>query len=211
MSEIDARTTATVERLSTDRAEQAVNVLVDSFSEYPVMQHIIGSANGDYEGHLRKLMRFFVAARYCRDEPVLVVKEDERAVAAAILTTPFPREAIPSLAKHRDAVWKELGLPARERYEALGRFWQLFALPEPHYHLNMIGVLKANAGSGYGRLLLDAVHELSAGDADSTGVSLNTEDENNVPLYEHFGYRVLGHVKVTDDMDTWVMFRADGD
>jgi GNAT superfamily N-acetyltransferase len=155
-------------------------------------------------------MRFFVAARYCRDEPVLAVKENDRAVATAILTPPFQREAIPSLAKHREALWKELGQDARSRYEALGDLWKIFELPEPHYHLNMIGVLKTHAGSGYGRILLDAVHELSLEDTDSTGVSLNTEDENNLPLYEHFGYRVVGHVKVTDDMDTWVMFREDG-
>jgi GNAT superfamily N-acetyltransferase len=209
MSATKAKAITMVERLATDRAEHAVEVLIDSFFEYPAMRHIIGSANGDYDGHLRKLMRFFVAARYCRDEPVLVVKENDKAVATAILTPPFQREAIPSLAKHREALWKELGQDARSRYEALGDLWKLLELPQPHYHLNMIGVLKTHAGSGYGRILLDAVHELSLTDADSTGVSLNTEDENNLPLYEHFGYRVVGHVKVTEDMDTWVMFRED--
>ncbi len=209
MSAINARAIAVVERLTTDRAEQAVDVLVDSFYEYPVMRHIIGETGDEYEGSLRKLVRFFVAARYCRDEPVLAIKEADRAVAAAILTPPYQREAIPSLAKHREALWKELGQDARSRYEALGDLWKLFEVPEPHYHLNMIGVLKSHAGSGYGRILLDAVHELSHGDPDSTGVSLNTEDENNIPLYEHFGYRVIGHVKATDGMDTWVMFRED--
>ena len=209
MAALNARALAVVERLSTDRAEQAVDVLVDSFFDYPVMRHIIDGVEEGYEGRLRKLMRFFVAARYNRDEPVLVVKEDSRAVATAILTPPFQQEAAPALAKHREAVWLELGREARARYEALGDLWRTFDIPEPHYHLNMIGVMKSHAGSGYGRLLLDAVHELSSGDPDSTGVSLNTEDESNVPLYEHFGYRVSGHVRVSDDLATWVMFRED--
>jgi ribosomal protein S18 acetylase RimI-like enzyme len=85
----------------------------------------------------------------------------------------------------------------------------LFDPIDPHYHLNMIGVKKSHAGSGYGRMLLDAVHELSRGDLDSAGVSLNTEDERNVPLYEHFGYRVVGHAKAAEGMNTWVMFRED--
>ena len=161
MSMINARAIATVEQLPVVRAEQAVNVLADAFSQYPVMQHIIGEVGEDYDSRLRKLMRFFVAARYCRNEPVLAVSENERAVAVAILTSPFQAEAPSSLAKHRESVWQELGQEARSRYEALGAFWQLFTLPEPRYHLNMIGVLKEHAGSGFGRLLLDAVHELS--------------------------------------------------
>ena len=209
MPATNARAVSKVERLSADRAEQAVDVLVDSFFEYPVMRHVIGKVGDEYEGRLRKLMRFFVAARYCRDEPVLVVTEGDRAVATAILTPPFQREPTPTLAKHREALWRDLGQGARTRYEALGDLWKLFDLEEPHYHLNMIGVRRSHAGSGYGRLLLDAVHELSYGDVDSAGVSLNTEDESNVPLYEHFGYRVIGHAKATEDMNTWVMFRED--
>jgi len=204
-----SRAIATVEQLPVVRAEQAVVVLADAFSEYPVMQYIIGDVGDDYDSRLRKLLRFFVAARYSRNEPVLAVSEDEQAVAVAILTPPFQAEALPWLTKHRESVWQELGRAARSRYESLGSFWGLFTLPEPRYHLNMIGVLKEHACSGYGRLLLDAVHGLSLGDPDSTGVSLNTEDESNVPLYEHFGYEVVGHVNAADNLHTWVMFRPD--
>ena len=202
---------ATVEKLPTHRAEEAVAVLADSFAQYPVMKHIIGHANGDYDGHLVKLMRFFVAARYCRNEPVLAVSDSQSAIAAAILTSPFQPEAPPSLAKHREALWKELGLEARTRYEALGSVWGQATVSDPHYHLNMIGVKKSYAGSGLGRLLLDAIHDLSLDDPDSTGVTLNTEDEGNVPLYEHFGYEVIGHYAVIEDLETWVMFRPDED
>ncbi len=202
-------TITSVEQLSVVHAEQAVVVLADSFARYPVMQHIIGSAGEDYDSRLRKLMRFFVAARYCRDEPVLAVSEHEQAVAVALLTSPFQPEAPSSLAKHRESLWQELGQAARSRYESLGEFWQKFTIPEPHYHLNMIGVMKSHAGSGYGRLLLDAVHERSAGDPASTGVSLNTEDEINVALYEHFGYEIQGHVGAAEDLETWVMYRPD--
>jgi len=210
MNSMSAIAEVSADRLPPGHAEQAVDVLVDSFYEYPAMQHIIDEAGTAYEGHLRKLMRFFVAARYSRDEPALVVKKDGRAVAAAIISTPLHRDPLPSLAKHREAVWQELGLEARGRYEALGEFWRLFVLPELHYHLYVIGVLKSHAGKGYGRVLLDAVHGLSHEDHVSTGVSLNTEDENNVSLYEHFGYEVMGHVKVNGVLDTWVMFRPDG-
>lgn len=209
MTSTKAATIPSVEQLPVVHAEQAVVVLADSFARYPVMQHIIGSATEYYDSRLRKLMRFFVAARYCRDEPVLAVSDDKQAVAVALLTSPFQPDAPSSLAKHRESLWQELGQAARSRYEALGEFWRLFTIPEPRYHLNMIGVLNSHAGGGYGRSLLDSVHELSAGNPASSGVSLNTEDEMNLPLYEHFGYEIQGHVKVAEDLETWVMFRPD--
>lgn len=198
-----------VVELPEERAEEAVDVLADSFVDYPVMRHIIHDAGDSYGGRLYKLMRFFVAARYCRDEPVLAVSENESVVGVAILTPPVQREAPGTLAEHREALWQDLGKPARQRYEELGNVWQRFFVPDPHYHLNMIGVLRSHGGRGVGRLLLDAVHDLSLADTGSSGVTLNTEDENNVPLYEHFGYEVTGHQKVTPELETWCMFRPD--
>jgi len=200
-----------VHQLPADRAGEAAAVLANAFFEYPVMRYIIGPVRDRYSPRLHELMRFFVAARYCRGEPVLAVSEHERAVAVAIMTTPFQPEAPTSLAVHREKLWKELGQEARSRYESMGRCWNQFTVQEPHYHLNMIGVLKSHAGSGYGRLLLDAAHGLSHSNPESVGVSLNTEDEGNVPLYEHFGYEVVGHARVTDELETWVMFRRDED
>lgn len=191
------------------RAEEAVDVLADSFYEYPVMRHIIGAAGDSYGGRLYKLMRFFVAARFSREEPVLAVSENESALGVAILTPPVQRDAPSTLAEHRESLWKELGKRARSRYEGLGDIWQQFTVPDPHYHLNMIGVLNAHSGRGLGRRLLDAVHDMSLAEPGSSGVSLTTEDANNVPLYEHFGYEVIGHEKVTPELETWGMFRPD--
>jgi hypothetical protein len=38
-------------------------------------------------------------------------------------------------------------------------------------------------------------------------VSLSTETPENLPLYEYFGYRLLGHAEVGDGLDTWAFFR----
>jgi hypothetical protein len=40
-------------------------------------------------------------------------------------------------------------------------------------------------------------------------VTLNTEDPNNLKLYEHFGYEILGHVQVSEALETWGLFRPD--
>ena len=92
-----------VEELPADRAEEAVAVLCDSFCEYPVMRHVIGAADDEYDKRLQTLIGFFVAARYNRGEPVLAVSDAGKAVAVAILTPPVQRAAPPELAEHREA------------------------------------------------------------------------------------------------------------
>jgi ribosomal protein S18 acetylase RimI-like enzyme len=80
-------------------------------------------------------------------------------------------------------------------------------MAEPHHHLNMIGVRRTHFGRGLGGQLMDAVHELASADAASYGVSLNTESESNVALYEHLGYQLQGRARVSDDLQTWAFFR----
>ena len=56
--------------------------------------------------------------------------------------------------------------------------------------------------------LLECVEEISRDRPDSAGVSLSTEDPRNVPLYEHFGYRITGHARVAPELESWGFFRA---
>lgn len=200
-----------VRELPPHRAHEAVAVLCDAFREYPVMRHVIGPAGDDYDSRLGTLIDFFTTARVLRKEPILAVEDAGRVAAVAILTSPGDREAPAELAELRESVWRELGALARRRYEALGRIWQQFAIPEPHYHLNMIGVLKSHAGRGLARQLLDAVHDLSRREPGSNGVSLTTEDPGNVALYEYFRYEIVGHARVSDGFETWAFFRRDAD
>ena len=72
----------------------------------------------------------------------------------------------------------------------------------------MIGVQRSQAGRGLSRPLLEYVHRLASDDPDSTGVTLNTEDPRNRTLYEHFGYRPLGHIVVAHNLETWGYFRS---
>lgn len=79
----------------------------------------------------------------------------------------------------------------------------------PHLHLNMVGVRQRARGQGLGRMLIEQVHLLSRKDAESKGVTLNTEDANNVSLYEHLGYKLVGHTTVAPELETWGFFRPD--
>ncbi len=197
-----------VNKLSEAQTSEGVAVLCDAFYDYPVMRYVIGTV-GDYDQRLQTLINFFVMARVWRGEPILGVLEGKAIVATAILTPPGKREPSTEFAQHREALWRELGDAARIRYETYGEATKKFDIGTPHYHLNMIGVRRSHHGKGLARQLLDAVHEMSRTDPASSGVTLTTEDSQNVALYQHFGYEIVGHIRVDSQLETWGFFRPD--
>ncbi len=195
-----------VTRLPPSQADAAVDVLCDAFHDYPVMHYVLGES-GDYDHRLRMLSGFFVFARTFRNDPILAVRDGDRVVGVATVVLPDAGEAPAAFLERREAVWKEIGAAELARYEAFGAATKPFAIDRPHHHLSMIGVRHSHAGRGLGRVLLDAVHELAESDPASHGVSLTTELEKNVSLYTHFGYELVGHSRVGNELQTWGFFR----
>lgn len=197
----------TVTQLSSQHAQEIVTVFCDAFHDYPVMRQVLGPGVR-YDTRLRTLIGLFVNGRVFRKEPLLGIRDHAgRLIGAATMTLPESPDPPAALIAHRDAVWQELGQDARARYEAFTAATQRFAIGARHHHLNMIGVCRPRQGEGLAGALLGAVHALTDLDPDSAGTSLSTEHPPNVPLYQHFGYRVMGHAQVERDLETWVLFR----
>jgi GNAT superfamily N-acetyltransferase len=194
--------------LGTGDVPEVVDTLCESFYDYPVMTFVLGR-RADYSGDLKTLINFFVMARVLRDEVVLGVRGDRGLEATALVSYPGARDSPPELGELRERVWAQLGKESRARYEAFGSACATFEVAAPHIHLNMIGVRTSAQGRGLGRELLEAVHRMSADNPASTGVALSTEHDRNVPLYEHFGYTVVGEARVGEAFTTRVMFRPD--
>lgn len=197
--------------LDGDQASAVADVLCEAFRDYPVMRYVLGQTR-DYDERLRRLVEYFVDARLYRGEIMLGIRLDDApddALAAAALVSKPDSVTPPEMTEAREQLWRLIGSDARRRYETFGRAAGSFELPEKHLHLNMIGVRRAVQGRGFGRALMEAVHGLSVSDPESAGVSLTTELEENVPLYEHFGYREVGSRSVDRAFTTHVFFRAD--
>lgn len=205
MGEIDQNR---VESLGPDDVGGVVSVLCESFFDYPVMRFVLGP-EGDYSARLARLVTFFVMARVLREEVMLGVRRPRGLVAGALVSYPHARPRPPALADLRSETWGELGTETQARYELFGEATTDFEVESPHIHLNMIGVRRVARGQGLGRALLEAVHGLSISDVDSTGVTLTTEVESNVPLYEHFGYKLVGRRNIGWAFTTWGFFRPD--
>ncbi len=201
---------ATVEVLGAADTADVVSVLCETFADDPVMGFVLGSPTG-FAARLEKLVTFFVMARVLRDELVLGVRSSEGLEAAALVSYPGARRSPPELGDRREELWAELGDRARARYEGFGRAADPLTVAHPHLHLNMIGVRAAARGTGLGRAVLEAVHDLSKHDSGSTGVSLVTSRASNVSLYRHFGYDLLGRADLEEGFSVWGFFRPDGE
>lgn len=209
MSTVPGRSSrGTAQPLSFDQFDSIVAVFCDAFHDYPVMRYVLGTSQ-PYEARLRRLIELFVSGRAYRGEPMLGVRAaDNTLMGAATMTLPRPVDPPVKFLALRESIWSELGPDARTRYDAFASATQQFAIAAPHYHLNMIGVRRDQQGTGLARVILQAVHDLSDADALSSGVSLTTELESNVKLYEHFGYRALGRARVGEGLETWTLFRS---
>ena len=202
-----------VQRLALQSLDEVVDVFAEAFAEYPVMRFTVG-ADGDVAVRERRLIDLFVRRRVRRGGPMLGVRgADGSLVAAAVLTLPVEPPPPPDVAQISADAWRDLGDDARQRYDAYAAAASFFGHLPPHHHLNMIGVRRAHAGTGLGRVLLDAVRTMAVDDALSAGV---IENPRNVELYRHVGYEVIGRRVVGEyqrdgnavTLETWGMFSS---
>ena len=186
---------------------EVADAFCEAFYYYPVMQYVLGEKK-DYDTRLRKLVTFFVSARALRKEPMLgIYNEENKLVAAAIVTLPGDILPPAELLKQRELLWTGLGSEEKARYDNYGIATSRLRPKEPHHHLNMIGVRNAYQGKGLARQLINAVEALASEHPSSVGVSLDTEVESNVNFYLHLGYELLGQTNVDKNLKTWGFFK----
>ena len=196
--------------------EEAVAVFCDAFADYPVMRYVLG-ASPDYDERLQELITLFVMNRVLRGDPLLAMDSDGTAVACATLTRPEstvmtgPGEATASadFDALAERTWDSLGDAARSRHSTFVDAANATDVDQPHFHVNMIGVVSTHLGRGLARPLLEEAHKRSVAHPESEGVSLGTELPKNVSLYQHFGYEIVAHLQVDEGIETWGFFRLD--
>ena len=123
--------------------------------------------------------------------------------AAAALWLP------PGVSSDRDAMLAVIGELAREeKLPVLGEVGETMAAyhpEEPHWYLAMIGVDPARQGRGYGSAILK--ESLKRCDEEGVMAYLESSNPKNVPLYERYGFEVMGFVQPGDFPGVYPMVR----
>ncbi len=123
--------------------------------------------------------------------------------AAAALWLP------PGVTSDRDAMLAVIGELGRdEKLPVLGEVGEAMAAyhpEEPHWYLAMIGVDPNRQGRGYGSAILK--ESVKRCDQDGVIAYLESSNPKNVPLYERYGFEVMGHVAPGDFPGLYPMIR----
>jgi GNAT superfamily N-acetyltransferase len=195
-----------VVEVSAKEKGQAVDVLAAAFHDYPVFRYILGHDNPAYEDKLRMLVNFFCEVRLQMGGPPLVLRDGKKPLAAALVDPPVSGPFTAELREMLDNLIDIVGSQAMSRLEAYEDMCERMQPEQPHYYLGMIGVLPDLRGKGYARMLIEHLHQKVDHDPQAGGICLNTENPNNVPMYRHLGYVVIGEEDL-GPLHTWCMYR----
>ena len=76
-----------------------------------------------------------------------------------------------------------------------------------HHYLLMIGVHVSYRGHGYGKKILSHIEQEISQSDKSTGLGLDTENRNNVSLYEKFGFSLQSSELLDKELMIYSMFK----
>ncbi|MGK7903772.1 MAG: GNAT family N-acetyltransferase [Hormoscilla sp.] len=193
--------------LPASRHSEATTMLADTLAAQPTIDYLF-RVTGDRKRQVTRLyLRLFLDMLAATGQPLWAVMLEDRVIGLAAIYEP---------AVTADP-WGGLRLLVRLTLGAgLPAVWRLLRLMmavEPHYptapyyHLVMLAVHPDFQGLGFGRQLLDRIHALSESHPTSTGVWVETDTQQNILMYEHFGYMLKEKLKLSDDFELSLLFR----
>jgi len=193
--------------LEESHAEEAVELLVLAFETDPAYRYF---CDAERPGYLRRLGMLFRSGRRLQrssGQPVLGVLSGQRLAGLAMIQE--PGATVSARAQLRWLLEMALFMGPRVPWRILRdiRVAEAARPAEPHFYLPILAVHPDFQGSGCGRALLEALQSRSGRHPRSTGVCLETENPDNVPFYEHIGYRAIARNTVAG-LEITTLFRA---
>jgi len=194
-------------RIDKSNAKPAVEALVKAFRNYPLLQYYFPS-----EEKREKISHYFISYAVLTGisyGEVYATSPDMEGVTVWIPSTNYPitfwrllRSVPPNIifgfAMHGGSKMRRLGEYIDTVHKRLAPF--------KHWFLQTIGVAPQFQGKGYAGKLLRPM--LSRIDEESLSCYLETLDEQNVSLYEHFGFKTVDKSNVPETaLTNWAMLR----
>ena len=191
------------------RYEETAALIALAFAEDPLFRYLSGARGAAYRRHVRALVEMEVALHLAGGQPLYSILQGGSLVGVAVVEEPGARRAYGAGISMLAQLWRQTGPLVLLR--SLRHLLRIATQRprEPHHRLSLIAVHPQAQGQGYGKALLTEVHAQVEAHPISRGTALDTENPRNVPLYEHFGYRVT-HQTAAKPLTIWSMFRLRG-
>lgn len=196
----------TIQSVLREEIGQVAPLFQVAFRDDPGLQQICNHPKNGYEHRLGVWFGAILKMQMANQQPILGIKVNDMYVACAMLTTPHAKLRASTLIHWTWIVISQAGFRC---------FWQTIrhimkiAPYQPkygHYRLEFIAVHPDYQGKGYGRMLLDKIHQISQSDTHSQGVWLETTLPQNIGLYVHVDYVIEKRLMMTDDVEAVIMF-----
>jgi len=195
----------TVEPISETRLDRVTLLFQQSFADDPGMRYICQHEQKGYEKRLSAWFLALLRMQVANQQPILGICEGGNYVACTTLTLSQTKVKMISLIGWVISVLFQVGFIGLWRTMGhVGRISR-YQPKTPHYRLEFIAVHPNHQGKGYGRVMLDAIHQMAQ--SENSGIWLETTNPANVGLYEHVGYVVENRFIMADDVEAITMFR----
>ena len=177
--------TETINRQSAVAESRALATLISAFAADPAVRWMYPDAQ-QYHANFPAFVRAFAGRAF--EHGTVDVLEQQSAAALWLSPGVQPDEA--SVVDVLQRSVNEARLPELfSLFEQMGAFH-----PErPHWYLPLIGVAPSGQGRGCGAALLR--RGLARCDEDHVPAYLEATSARSVPLYERFGFKVVGEIK----------------
>ena len=180
------KTQSIVKTATREEADRAMAVVLMGFSTDPAARWMYPEVN-DYLTHFPKFIRFFAGKAF---ENESAFRTADFSGAALWLPPDVHPEEEPLIKLFEETVADDLQDDMFAMFEQMGNFHP----DEPHWYLPMIGVDTFQQCKGIGSALMK--HALSICDRDRLPAYLESSNPRNIPLYERFGFEVVGRIQV---------------
>ncbi len=176
--------------------------LARAFRDDPVLRWLFPDGISRIERN-RAFFTLILRHLHLRHDEVWTAQEG---AAAALWDPPGGwKVPFPTLARRIPALVAMLGARAPVALLGLNRI-EARHPPFPHWYLAILGTDPASQGRGLGSAVLAPVLERC--DADGTPAYLETATPDNLPFYEHHGFRITGEARLPRGPLLWLMTRS---
>lgn len=193
--------------LLTNPDQAAVSALLSqAFAEDPAYEYFLSGCAPDAKARcLARLVRFIVAYHCQSGMPVWGVTHQGELVACALLEVPGPgwRRALALLCQLPKLIGR-VPLSSVQRMNDYARVSRQNLPGAVQFYLIKIGVAANQQGQGLGKALINAI--LDHYRQSDAILGLDTENPDNVPLYQHLGFQLHDQIML-DDLSIYRMYR----